>query len=205
MKLRYILTILMVAIASLGTISAESAGSILKQTASKITVSKKLTADFSIHGQNGSTIKGNATVDGNKFAFISPESSVIYNGKTQWTADASTKEITIIEPEPEEMQQLNPFAIIKSYDSSYQCRLISTAGNNYRIEMTPKDSDNSISKAILTINSSTYLPSRVEMRLSDGTTLRIDITNIKTKVNIPSTKFVLQTKDFPGYEQIDLR
>lgn len=205
MKIKNILSILIMAMIPLAASPAVSADTILKRTAGKITSSRTLTANFTITGQSDTTIKGNAAVDGNKFKFSSSENSIAYNGKTQWTADASTREITIIEPEPDEIQQLNPFAVIKNYNSLYRCRLIASSGGSYRIEMLPKSGDGSITKILLTINSSDYMPTRLEMHLSDNSTVSINISDIKTGINIPASKFVLKASDFPGYEQIDLR
>lgn len=177
----------------------------MKESATRITSSKAVTASFKIESAGQQTVTGNIAVQGNKFAVTTSVNSTVYDGSTQWTVSKTDKEISIFEPTNDEIAQINPFSIIKSYNKDYTLKLISSTGNTVKIQLLPKDNDSTINKIMITFDGSTRFPELMTITLDDGTVLHVTINDIKTDANIPASRFVVSLKNYPGYEVIDLR
>lgn len=200
------LTILIGFIACLLPANAITVNEIMSRAVKATTGTGNLTATFAISSPSGNgPVKGNIAVSGSKFAFTSPQTSIIFNGETQWTVDNEAKEVSIYNPDTDEIQQVNPFAIIRNHQSLYKSRLISSSNGLYKIELTPKDSAQSMSKIMLTLTAADYMPASIVLHLSDGNIINVEVTGIRTGVNIPSSRFVFNKGNYPGYEIIDLR
>lgn len=127
---------MIVALASLPVSAATSASDILAAMRSKMVSAKAVEIMFTIPGNDGS-VQGNAILSGASFVFHTPQMSVWYDGKTQWTFLNSSKEVSITEPTAEELSASTPFAILNSYHESYKARRLSdsaavTAWNSRR-------------------------------------------------------------------------
>lgn len=184
--------------------AAVSASSFMKEAAEKITSSKSVSATFKIESAGQPTVTGNIAVQGDKFAINSSVSSTIYDGTTQWTISDSDKEISIFEPTDEEIAQVNPFAVIKAYNRDYKLKLISSDKNNVKIQLTPK-ANSSIKNIVVTFAATTKTVQQMTLTLDDGTVLHIKVSDITSNANIPASKFVVNLKNYNGYEIIDLR
>lgn len=183
-----------------------TASSVMQACATKLKSATSFTASFTMP-QNGTTaLSGELSVKGNKFAYKTGQAAIIYNGTTQWTVDKSSRDISIYNPEQEEIEQINPFAVISNYSTKYNLRLISfdSASATAKVKLTPKISGD-ISAITVSVNTNTNLPSRFDITTSDGGTVVVNITSINTSVNIPASTFVVDVNKYPGYEITDLR
>ena len=186
--------------------AAPTASSILTKTSDKLKTERTLTADFKITSPGSETTTGKIMIDRDHFRYDAGSTVIAFNGTTQWTVDRETKEINIYNPEAEEIAQINPFSILQDYSARYSAKLLrSESAAYYSIELTPKETDQSIRRSVVTISSATYLPSKIVMTLSDGTVATINISNLKTKVNLPKSSFTVKAGDYPGFELIDMR
>ena len=129
--------------------SAQNASNVLTQASNKFANSKSITASFSIidngHSQNGSII-----VAGNKFVISTPQLSTWFDGKTQWSYSSSVNEVNITNPTADELQQINPFAIISSFRNNFNASMLNSPKGSFKIQLTPKKSNQSIKKVELT-------------------------------------------------------
>lgn len=199
-KILVTIAILVVSFSSM----AQSAENILKNAADKLTGSKSISAQFTLSADN-STTSGSIVMSGKRFKMTSSQLSTWYDGKTQWSYSPEIEEINISEPTPEELQQINPFAIISEFKKTYNSQLLSSTSGNYRIQLTAKSTDASIRKVVITLNTKTYYPSQIVVTLDNNSTATINVTNVKTGGSLPKSTFVFNAADYPDAEIIDLR
>ena len=120
---RVLAAILLLAGLCLPLAAAESATAILDKAAAQARSAKSLKATYTITA-DGHSQSGTLTIAGDRFIISSPQVSSWYDGKTQWTYSTQTGEVNITEPTPEELQQVNPFAIISSFRKLYIATLL---------------------------------------------------------------------------------
>ena len=189
---------------SASDIYAINANEVLTNASEKYQKDGSISAQFTLSGVGNST-DGTITISGDKFHLSTPLLSIWYNGRTQWTYSAETNEVNITEPTVEELQQVNPFAIINSFRMQFNATLLKSANSMYRIQLTPLKSVNtSISKAIVTLNASTLYPNEIALTI-DNNIITIKTKNIKAIKNVPHKTFVFDEKKCPNAEIVDLR
>lgn len=189
---------------SASDIYAINANEVLTNASKKYQKDGSISAQFTLSGVGNST-DGTITISGDKFHLSTPLLSIWYNGRTQWTYSAETNEVNITEPTVEELQQVNPFAIINSFRMQFNATLLKSANSMYRIQLTPLKSVNtSISKAIVTLNASTLYPNEIALTI-DNNIITIKTKDIKAIKNVPHKTFVFDEKKYPNAEIVDLR
>lgn len=189
---------------SASDIYAINANEVLTNASEKYQKDGSISAQFTLSGV-GNSSDGTITISGDKFHLSTPLLSIWYNGRTQWTYSAETNEVNITEPTVEELQQVNPFAIINSFRMQFNATLLKSANSMYRIQLTPLKSVNtSISKAIVTLNASTLYPNEIALTI-DNNIITIKTKNIKAIKNVPHKTFVFDEKKYPNAEIVDLR
>lgn len=184
--------------------SAQNAANILAQASNKFSSSKSISATFSII-DNGHSQSGSIIVAGNKFVISTPQLSTWFDGKTQWSYSPNIKEVNITTPTSEELQQINPFAIISSFKNNFNAKLLNSAKGSYKIQLTPKKSNQSIKNVELTLNSSTYLPSLIVISAKNNTKATIKVKSINVGGAQNTSTFTFNAKKYPGVEIVDLR
>ena len=189
---------------SASDIYAINANEVLTNASEKYQKDGSISAQFTLSGVGNST-DGTITISGDKFHLSTPLLSIWYNGRTQWTYSAETNEVNITEPTVEELQQVNPFAIVNSFRMQFNATLLKSANSMYRIQLTPLKSVNtSISKAIVTLNASTLYPNEIALTI-DNNIITIKTKDIKAIKNVPHKTFVFDEKKYPNAEIVDLR
>ena len=108
-------------------------------------------------------------------------------------------------PSPEELQQINPFAIIKSFKKAYTAKLLNKSGAEQTIELTANSKRADISKAEITINTSTLFPTAIVFRMGNRRTVTIKITSVTPGQALPDSFFRFDPKKYPGVKVVDLR
>lgn len=181
---------------------AISANEILTNAANKYTSSKSISATFNIINNGSNT--GSITIAGDKFVITTAQLSTWFDGKTQWSYAPSTNEVNISEPTQEELQQINPFAIIGSFRNDYNAKLLDKK-NGYKISLTPKNANPTIKNIVITFNSSTLLPSLIVITTKSNTKATIKVKSINVGNALPASTFTFNASKYPGIEIIDLR
>lgn len=205
MKLRTLFAILVLAIGYNFAGAKINASAFMNDAAKTITTSKSVEASFKIECNGQTTIIGDIAVKGEKFAINTTANSTIFNGKTQWTISSDDKEISVFEPTADEIAQINPFSVIRSYKKDYNVKLISSDNFSVKIQLTPKKKETSIKKIVITFVTKTKLPQQMMLTLDDNKVLSIGIFDVRTDADIRSSCFEVIDKNYPGYEIIDLR
>jgi len=185
--------------------SANNAELLIDKVAQKFQQAKSITADFTISG-NGSTSAGNIIISGDRFKIKMNEISIWYDGRTQWTYSQPVNEISITEPTPDELQQVNPFAIISAFRKNYSATTLNNGNNTATLQLTPLSSQGeAISKVILTLNKSTLFPTQIVLTLDNGESITIKVNSVKIGNTLPLSTFTYNNQLYPNAEIIDLR
>ncbi|MCM1075736.1 MAG: hypothetical protein NC411_00050 [Bacteroides sp.] len=184
--------------------AAETAASILDKASAKFSEAKSLMANYTITA-DGNTQSGQLVVAGDRFTLSSPQMSSWYDGKTQWTYSTHTGEVNITEPTPEELQQVNPFAIINSFRKQYKASLMNSASTVKKIKLNAINQKNDIKSVVLTLNATSLYPTRIELALGNRRVIRIDVNSVTAGSTLPQSEFRFNPKKFPGIPVVDLR
>ena len=199
--IRFTVTALFAINCSLFTAYAQTAKSVLDKAASSITAKQGVKANFRMTATNGST-SGTIAIKGKKFYATTPQATVWFDGKTQWTYMKNNDEVNVSNPTEAQLQAINPYNFINLYKSGYAYTMNST-GTNYIVHLTANSSERKIKELFVSVNKKTYQPTQVKM-LQGKKWTTFDISNIK-KENIADCQFRFNSKDFPKAEIIDLR
>lgn len=203
-RIKYITTVALLFFATTFISNAQNAANILAQASNKFSNSKSITATFSII-DNGHSQNGSITVAGNKFVISTPQLSTWFDGKTQWSYSSSVNEVNITTPTADELQQINPFAIISSFRNNFNASLLNSVKGTYKIQLSPKKANKSIKSVEITLNSSTYFPSLIVITAKNNTKATIKVKSIKEGGAQATSTFTFNAKKYPGVEIVDLR
>lgn len=186
--------------------AADKSSAILKSSAEKFRTSPSIQCTYSLKAAN-STSGGQATFAGDRFKMSTPEMSVWYDGRTQWSLLTAQNEVTVTEPTDQELSQVNPFVIINNFSKNFTSKFIASAAKGTkRILLTPrKGSTQAIKSATITISDATQLPTEIVVVDSDGHTFTITITSLKIGKALPESNFRFPKNSYPKTEIIDLR
>lgn len=129
------------------------------------------------------------------------DARIYYDGETQWAYSVPDKEVTILNPTPDELSQANPLMILGSLADEFSGTPVKGKPNTVRL--TPLDPASDVAEATVTFDPSTGWP--VAMTLITGSG-RADITGIAitpSKTKKPASAFKFQAPK--GTTVTDLR
>ncbi len=201
MKWKKILLASLCAFCSMATF-AQTAQQVLDKTAAIIGKKSGASANFSISSAKYGSTSGTVAIKGNKFNACTPQSTVWYDGKTQWAYMKKTNEVNVSTPTQAQQMSMNPYTFINIYKTGYKMDM-KTNGNNYEVHLVARNAKRSITEMYITVNRKSYVPSQVRMKQGKSWST-ITISNFQQK-NIPNSTFTFKSKDFPSAEVIDLR
>lgn len=178
------------------------ARAILDKTSKVIGHKSGVSAAFTLNNPTTGNVSGTIAVKGGKFNARTPQAIVWFNGKTQWTYMKKNNEVNISTPTQAQQQMMNPYTFINVYKTGYKMSS-TTAGGSYEVHLVAQNQKRSIQEMYVTVNSKTYVPSRVKMK-HNGRWYTVTISNFSTKKQ-PDSLFTFNSKDYPSAEVIDLR
>lgn len=153
------------------------------------------------------TQKGTLLLKGSCFYLDCAGVKSWFNGKTQWSYVQQNEEVTISNPTAEEIQSVNPYALITSYKTLFNYRYKGTQTRNGKkgqeIVLTPRQKGE-IQSITFTV-SANYEPIYIGIQLTNGQTQKLNITSYQTNLNLNSTNFSFNAKKYPNAEIIDMR
>ena len=182
-------------------VSAQTAKSVLDKAASTVTMKEGVKADFKMTGSMGST-SGTIIIKGKKFHATTPQASIWFDGKTQWTYMKDNDEVNISNPTEAQLQAINPYNFLNLYKKGYDATLNSN-GNSHIVHLTASTASSKIKELFITVDKKSYHPTQVKLLQGKKWTI-FDITNMK-KQSANDAEFCFNAKDFPHAEIIDLR
>ena len=108
-------------------------------------------------------------------------------------------------PEEDEIININPYLLLKNYNSRFKCSFAGKNGELETILLTPKNGADNIQSVKVTINSKLLYPTRIEVANKDNSKFVIKVSNYNSRINVDSSKFKFDKKRYPNIEVIDLR
>lgn len=186
--------------------AAPTAQEIMKTAADRLLKAKGISAGYIVTVKGHGSVNGSIKVQGKSFVISHAQVSTWFDGKTQWNYSHSSNEVTISTPTPEEIQAVNPYALLSSYKSLYTATLEkSKIPGTYAILLTAKSKSSAVKKATLYLRHKDYQPARVDVTADDGSVSTIIITGIQTGQSYGPSTFRFNAKAYPGVTVVDLR
>lgn len=183
---------------------ADQATSLLQKVADTFRKAPSITAAYTMSMPKGKT-SGKIAFAGERFNITSPQLLTWYDGTTQWTLNRQTNEVNISNPTPNELQQLNPFVVINAFRQGYAPSIASSTAQSIRLILKARDKATPIASADITIVKATNLPSAITLKMTDGTTTTITLTDVKIGKKLNINAFRFNKANYPGVELVDLR
>lgn len=174
---------------------------ILDRTASALQQAGGIRATF--EGSNNGTL----LMKGEKFFLDCAGISIWFDGKTQWSYVSDNEEVTVSIPTPEELQGINPYALIQSYKNGYNYQYKGKHTQNgiigHEVKLIPEHEQSL--KSITLFVTEKYLPIYIKVEQDNGMADEIIITSCQTNQNLNDNVFVFDKKKYPNAEIIDMR
>ena len=101
---------------------AQSAIKVLDKAASTIALKNGVKADFKMTGGMGSA-SGTIVIKGKKFHATTPQATIWFDGKTQWTYLKDNDEVSVTTPNESQLQAINPYNFLNLYKKGYDATL----------------------------------------------------------------------------------
>lgn len=173
----------------------------LDRAAANLSGKGGVTARFSISGAGMGNASGTISVKGSKFMATTPQTTVWFNGTTQWTYMKSTNEVNVSTPTEAQRLAMNPYAIMTMYRQGYDLSM-STKGSSYVVHMKATNAKRVISEAYITVSKG-YQLQNIRLKRG-GNWATISVSGIQRK-NLSDGIFTFNKAKYPSAEVVDLR
>lgn len=193
--------IIMMLLLSVGA-QAESAKRILDKAATTVSNPGGVQAHFQMISKQFGSTEGDIAVKGRKFHATTPDATIWFDGKTQWTYMKGNDEVNISNPTEAQLQAINPYNFINIYKKGYKLEA-KKVEHFYEVHLIPTDKNRKIQEMYIVVDETSYHPTHVKMKQKDKWST-IVISRLKT-ASLSDNLFKFNSKDFPQAEIIDLR
>lgn len=182
-----------------------SAAAIMAKMSRSVLSSPATEAKFTINGGSG-PVQGSAIMHGAAFTFATPQLNLWYDGRTQWAYLRANNEVTVTEPDTDELAMVNPFAILRNYDSYYALRRLPDNNGRHCVQLTPKSKNTGIKNINVIADSTGKWPQAITVSFDDNRAVELFIDHIAPLNEAqPATTFRYDAGKFPAAEIVDLR
>ena len=181
---------------------AESAKRILDKAAASVSNPGGVKAHFQMISKQFGSTNGEIFIKGTKFHATTPDATIWFDGKTQYTYMKGNDEVNISSPTEAQLQAINPYNFINIYKKGYKLSS-KQVDNAYEVHLVATDKNRKIQEMYIIVDSKSYHPTHVKMKQKDKWST-ILISQLKT-TTLDDGIFVFNSKDFPTAEIIDLR
>ena len=190
--------------------SQSKATELLDKVVAKYNASKGISARFSIENKNAQNqvsgrTSGTLKMQGQCFTLKSQDMMIWYDGKNQWAFMPSSNEVNLSIPSRDEIQEVNPYMILKSYKKEFKSLYKGKSNGLERVELIPLQKNVGIKNILLEIDVTRLYPVSIVVFNSNKTSLNIHVTEYQTGLNFKNSEFVFDERQFPEAEIIDLR
>ena len=164
---------------------------------------------FSVRAPEGNT-NGSIRLKGDKFLLETEGVTTWFDGRTQWSYLASSDEVNVSEPTPEELQSINPYSWLSLYKQDYKLKVAKTGNASddtaYKVVMNATKRSQDMQCIILYIEKGSFRPLKLSMvqRGSKDASV-VFINSYQTGKNYDDSLFVFDRKAYPTAELVDLR
>ena len=193
--------IIMMLLLSVGA-QAESAKRILDKAAATVSNPGGVQAHFQMISKQFGSTEGDIAVKGRKFHATTPDATIWFDGKTQWTYMKGNDEVNISNPTEAQLQAINPYNFINIYKKGYKLEA-KKVEHFYEVHLIPTDKNRKIQEMYIVVDETSYHPTHVKMKQKDKWSTII-ISQLTT-ASLSDNLLQFNSKDFPKAEIIDLR
>lgn len=170
-------------------------------------------AGFTVQTYSKGTLEGTSIgvirLQGEKFQLDADGVKTWFDGRTQWSYLSGSDEVNVSEPTPEELQGINPYALLSIYKRGYHIKLgkTNTYGGKsaYEVILTASDKKQDLQCVILYVDKDAFQPLCISMTQKGGSSAAIRITSYKSGQVYDDGFFTFDKKAYPTAEVIDLR
>ena len=138
-----------------------------------------------------------------------PESTIWYDGTTQWVFSPDHQEVNISTPDENDTSMFNPAVLLRLYQNGFvvKSKGVKKVGNTQceEIELTQENKKLDWQKITIFVAKESLLPLKIEITDKSEGKSQIILSNIDTKTNLTDNEFVFNKKDYPNVEIVDLR
>lgn len=186
---------------------------ILDRTATAFRQAGGIQADFTVQTYAKGTLQGSSVgtirLQGEKFLLDADGVKTWFDGRTQWSYLTNSDEVNVSEPTPEELQSINPYALLSIYKQGYHMKLGKTdvygGKPAYEVILTASDRKKDLQCVIIYVTKDTFQPLCISMTQKGGNSVAIRITSYKAGESYNDHLFTFDKKAYPTAEVIDLR
>jgi len=174
---------------------------------------KGITADFAITVENTrddqkESIPGKIWLKGEKFKLSIRDVDTYFDGKTQFVYLKDAQEVTISNPDEEDLKEINPVMLLKSYREGYKMKFVETVQEGGKtldvIDLYPEDLKNPHSRITISIEKESMRLYSIRVQGKDGINTVLTIKKYD-HTPVPDDVFMFNPNDIKGIEVVDLR
>ena len=180
---------------------------LLDKASANLRANEGIQARFQIYTPQGET-NASISLEADSFFLETPGVKTWFDGTTQWTYLEENQEVSVTNPTPEELQQINPYVLLNTYQSGYDLLLVANnqAKMFHEIRLTAQSEEQPLQRITLMLNKKTLHPIRIKMK-PQGMAEEVDVvvTEYHTKKQFADDFFRFNPASYPQAEVIDLR
>ena len=184
-----------------------SSRDLLAEAADKIASAPSLSTRYEASDPTGK-VTGEAVMAGKRFVIVTDagDFETWFDGKTQWTYSEASGEVSMTEPTPAEIFEVNPLAIITDVKDRYRIKpLTSTDSAVSRFRLESVGDNPTVKSAVVTIDNRSGWPIEIQAVLSDSGTVSLRFSETTVGEKIAPERFRYNPAFHPDAEIIDLR
>jgi outer membrane lipoprotein carrier protein len=199
--------------AGLAQNSDQPAKQILDKASAKIKSYKSLQVQFTYQlqdaqGTSQGTKKGTASMKGVKYVVQLSGQEIYCDGKTIWTYDKSSNEVTITKVDPSSTT-ISPQKLFTNFydkDFIYKVNGEQKVGTKtlVEIEMTPVDKSQNFHKVYLYVDKKTYIVSPIKVLDKNGNRYVYTVISLNGNAGLTDASFLFDKSKHPGVEEVNL-
>jgi outer membrane lipoprotein-sorting protein len=160
-------------------------------------------------GKAMSTKTGTVLMKGTKYKVNFGDQEIFCDGKTIWSYDKGTNEVTINDLASSESMITPQKLFTNFYDKDFLYMLNGEkkigAKTIQEIEMTPTDKGKAFHKVYLQIDKAAKTIYSTKVLENGGNRYTYSVTNMKTNTQMADNLFAFNKSKYPGVEEVDLR
>lgn len=205
---KYIVTLLLAVCAFTAFAQQQKeAKEFLDKTLESVRKAGGIEAAFEAKAFRNGTLEGQAEgtirLKGEKFALVTSGIMTWYDGKTQWSYLVQSDEVNVSNPTDEEIQGLNPYALLSIYKKGYDYKMGATKNGVTEVILTATEGQE-FAVIHLFVNRADHQPVSVKVMLKDGTVNEVKIGSYKPGLDLPDEAFRFDKSKYPTAEVIEL-
>lgn len=154
------------------------------------------------------SFNGDVLLKGEKFKLSLQGVNTYFDGKVQSVHMVKEKEVTISAPEKEDLKDVNPLLLMKSYKTDFKMRYMGASTYEGKlceeVELYPNDLNSDYSIIRLMFEKKSMMLQSITLRGKGGIHTHFEVVKATPK-DLNDAEFTFDTKKFPDVEVVDLR